>query len=152
MSKKPHNHKVANRFGIDFYTTKYKCFYCNTPLNDTNRTKDHVVPKKLGGILSNDNKVYACRDCNYLKKDMTLEEFKLFLSEELRWMNKILNNVKYMLDTKESKPKLVSLKKRHTRQEKMDGMTKKELKDHVKEAKGQVIGDIPKSDNPMDYL
>ncbi len=144
--------KKKNGFGVEFQTVKHRCFYCNIHLDDKNRTRDHLVPKKMGGILSNDNKVFACRDCNYLKKDMTLEEFKIFLSHKVKWMSKILNNVKFMLETKELKPIEAIHKKRIPKQEKMDGMSKKELKQHVIIAKEQILDIMPKSDNPQDYL
>jgi 5-methylcytosine-specific restriction endonuclease McrA len=56
-------------------TIKYQCYYCRDPLDDTNRTKDHIVPKSKGGILSKKNKVFACRKCNRNKGDLTLQEW-----------------------------------------------------------------------------
>ena len=81
----------AEARNIDFVSTLYAyiykqdhCFYCNTPLTEHNRTKDHLIPKMrayagmcsnfkthLGGI----NIVYACSGCNCTKGDMSLYEF-----------------------------------------------------------------------------
>lgn len=52
------------------------CAYCHTSLDDLSRTVDHLYPKSRGGILSNKNKVPACGDCNKLKSDMNVNEFK----------------------------------------------------------------------------
>jgi hypothetical protein len=41
---------------------------------------DHLYPKSRGGILSNKNKVPACGDCNKLKADMNVLEFRRAIS------------------------------------------------------------------------
>ena len=56
------------------------CAYCNTPIDKYSRTVDHLYPKSRGGILSNDNKVPACGDCNKLKSNMNVKEFHRALS------------------------------------------------------------------------
>ena len=53
---------------------KHECFYCGGFLNSYNRTVDHIIPKSKGGILSNDNKVFACKRCNQFKSDMLPDE------------------------------------------------------------------------------
>ena len=58
-----------------FETVKFQCYYCRDSLNDKNRTRDHIIPKSKGGLLSNGNKVFACRTCNKWKGDYTLEEW-----------------------------------------------------------------------------
>lgn len=80
-SKKP-----WKRFGNKIPTNKHECFYCGEPLNDWNRTVDHIIPKSKGGILSNDNKVWSCKRCNQFKADSNVVEFKgmvTFLLNEL---------------------------------------------------------------------
>lgn len=52
------------------------CAYCNTSIDNLSRTVDHLYPKSRGGILSNKNKVPACGDCNKLKADMNVKEFR----------------------------------------------------------------------------
>ena len=39
------------------------CFYCGQEAN----TVDHVIPRRLGGLDSDDNLVAACSRCNYSK-------------------------------------------------------------------------------------
>jgi len=56
------------------------CAYCNTPIDNLSRTVDHLYPKSRGGILSNDNKVPACGDCNKLKANMNVREFQRALT------------------------------------------------------------------------
>jgi hypothetical protein len=56
------------------------CAYCNAPIDNLSRTVDHLYPKSRGGILSNKNKVPSCGDCNKLKADMNVVEFKRAIS------------------------------------------------------------------------
>lgn len=74
----------SSRYGVKFATNKGECFYCGEELFDSNRTKDHVIPKSKNGILSNDNKVWCCIKCNKLKADLTPEEFHEVLSFLMR--------------------------------------------------------------------
>lgn len=52
-----------------------QCFYCkdNTPYELI--TRDHFEPLSKGNTLIN-NKVFACRPCNNMKGNRTLEQFK----------------------------------------------------------------------------
>lgn len=59
-----------------FPTPTYNCFYCGFPLNNSNKTLDHIIPKSKGGHGLRRNKVISCKQCNTLKSDHTLEEFK----------------------------------------------------------------------------
>jgi 5-methylcytosine-specific restriction endonuclease McrA len=63
-------------------------------LDDLSRTVDHLYPKSRGGILSNKNKVPACGDCNKLKGDMSVHEFKRALSS-LMFFEKQTHNKRY---------------------------------------------------------
>jgi len=56
------------------------CAYCGEPLDDYSRTTDHLFPKSRGGKLSNRNKRPACGDCNKLKGDLDIYEFKSALN------------------------------------------------------------------------
>jgi 5-methylcytosine-specific restriction endonuclease McrA len=67
---------MITKDGIDLNV----CAYCNTPIDELSRTVDHLYPKSRGGILSNKNKVPACGDCNKLKADMNVAEFKRAVS------------------------------------------------------------------------
>lgn len=67
--------KKWKRFGNKKESNKFECFYCGDRISDHSRTTDHIIPKSLGGILSNDNKVYCCRRCNQFKADTDPETF-----------------------------------------------------------------------------
>lgn len=52
----------------------YKCAYCEIPLNDTNLTRDHFIPRSKGGSkAAGDNIVPCCARCNN-RKDNELPE------------------------------------------------------------------------------
>lgn len=55
-----------------------RCYYCGTPLNEKNRTIDHVLPRSRGGENKQYNRVWCCRQCNAMKMDMTQKEFKKY--------------------------------------------------------------------------
>lgn len=57
-----------------------KCNGCRTHFPFQNMTKDHVVPKSLGGADTNDNLQLLCNFCNSLKGDRTME----YLHAELK--------------------------------------------------------------------
>lgn len=82
----------GKRFRV-FARDDWKCFYCGNPVRlmgdevlGVSRiphevlvawaTVDHVVPIKKNGTDDPENLVTACRRCNTLKRDMTLEEFR----------------------------------------------------------------------------
>ena len=44
-----------------------RCHYCKKPRTGT--TKDHIVPKAMGGPNSGWNYAHACPDCNRAKAD-----------------------------------------------------------------------------------
>lgn len=56
-----------------------KCFYCGKPAG----TKDHVIPRSRGGRGPN-NKVHACKRCNQIKGDRTLEEYRSAMATALQ--------------------------------------------------------------------
>lgn len=52
-----------------------RCFYCGQPLRK-DFALDHVVPITKGGGNEEGNVVCACPQCNYLKADLDVEEFR----------------------------------------------------------------------------
>ena len=56
-----------------------KCQYCQTKLNASQITVDHVLPKSLGGITSFTNCVVCCTTCNNKKANKTIQESGLTL-------------------------------------------------------------------------
>lgn len=53
-----------------------RCFYCDRLLSRTKKTRDHLIPKSRQGSSKPHNIVFACRQCNTLKGQLTLEEFR----------------------------------------------------------------------------
>jgi hypothetical protein len=56
---------------------RFWCAYCGIPMKrrgvgDTSATRDHIVPKAHGGRFV---KIPACRKCNLVKADMSLDAF-----------------------------------------------------------------------------
>lgn len=64
--------------------SKHRCYYCGRALNDlrqsrdniARRTLDHVVPFSRSGPNCPTNYVFACEQCNGMKAQLTLEEFR----------------------------------------------------------------------------
>jgi 5-methylcytosine-specific restriction endonuclease McrA len=52
-----------------------RCYWCGCPLNDTEFTIDHVIPRAEGGGSTIDNMVPSCRKCNLRKGRMSGYEF-----------------------------------------------------------------------------
>lgn len=40
------------------------CHYCLEPINTLTRTRDHIVPRSLGGLDVRWNITWSCRKCN----------------------------------------------------------------------------------------
>lgn len=70
-----------------------ECFYCGKKLvpvekdkNGNGRvksdsvTKDHLQPKARGGAGLHSNKVDACKECNFDKASLTLEEYRVVVA------------------------------------------------------------------------
>lgn len=52
------------------------CHYCGKRLKrDVDDTRDHVIPRSLGGPNTQWNRVPACVTCNWNKRSQTYEEF-----------------------------------------------------------------------------
>lgn len=75
-----------NRREKVFRLTKGRCYYCGCKLNIKDYQIDHFIPKSKGGGFV-DNFVPACRDCNIIKSDYTIEEFRNIIE------NMIVDNI-----------------------------------------------------------
>lgn len=88
---------LKNGSNINFYDLKYlifkNCFYCGEPPKNkvfsTNR-KNFIEVNGIDRIdndkdYSKENIVTCCKICNYAKRDMTLEDFK-------QWVTKVYKN------------------------------------------------------------
>lgn len=58
----------------------FRCFYCDRQLSRQKKTRDHVIPKSRNGSNRPNNIVDSCRDCNCLKGQLTLEEFRVVIA------------------------------------------------------------------------
>jgi len=79
-----------------FHKTNGKCFYCGAALEeehvlDDNGKEvstvsfwavDHFIPLSKGGDYKLENLVPACIQCNTLKRDMTIDEFRSVFKRE----------------------------------------------------------------------
>ena len=60
------------------------CAYCGKAFDDARRrTRDHVIPKALGGSRSANNIVPACLDCNQLKGSHTPASLRALAGDAL---------------------------------------------------------------------
>ena len=58
-----------------------RCAYCGReltsgPKGDSAYQADHLYPKYLGGADGIENRVPACRLCNYYKRTLSVEQFR----------------------------------------------------------------------------
>jgi hypothetical protein len=64
-----------------------ECFYCNFDFSAHKKTKDHVVPKSLLKALDinsyPNNLVVCCEECNKLKSNFALREFRMIVKKKL---------------------------------------------------------------------
>jgi len=71
---------------VDFFNTrenklkilereKYKCFYCQKEITESNFAVDHIQPRSEGGDNSYKNCVASCIDCNSAKQAKNVEDF-----------------------------------------------------------------------------
>lgn len=58
------------------------CYYCKKQFPFSDITRDHFLPVSEGNTLVN-NKVFACRKCNSLKGDKSVDEFRKFLVDKI---------------------------------------------------------------------
>jgi 5-methylcytosine-specific restriction endonuclease McrA len=58
----------------------FRCFYCDRMLSRTKKTRDHLIPKSRNGTNQSHNIVNACRQCNCLKGQLTLDEFRMVIA------------------------------------------------------------------------
>jgi len=65
---------VTQEFLDKLYTTE-TCAYCKEFVEPKNRTMDHVIPLKRGGLHHPDNLIMACGSCNFRKSSSTADEF-----------------------------------------------------------------------------
>jgi len=86
------NKRKFNKQIHDQYVAQGECcYYCKRKFAFSDITRDHFLPISEGNTLVN-NKVFACRRCNSLKGDKSIDEFRTFL------VNKICNILRSVVD------------------------------------------------------
>lgn len=58
-----------------YHRDGYKCMYCGRGGANVPLTVDHILAQELGGATTLENMVAACRPCNKLKRNMTVDEW-----------------------------------------------------------------------------
>jgi hypothetical protein len=76
------------------------CYYCKKEFPYGEITRDHFLPISEGNTLIN-NKVFACRKCNSLKGDKSIDEFKDFLLLKLTDILKAVVDNNWMMTQKQ---------------------------------------------------
>lgn len=76
-------------FGRD----RYLCVYCGKTFHYNDLSRDHIVPRYLGGENTWMNVATCCKDCNSRKGHKTLKEAKL----ELRYVPYVPNHYEHLL-------------------------------------------------------
>lgn len=69
------------------------CRYCGREVNDVNSSLDHVVPRCRGGRDWPSNLVLCCSSCNVTKDDMTLQEWRDSLLEQVQKLQAMADKV-----------------------------------------------------------
>ena len=64
----------------DCWNTGFECLYCGRKMslhfeNEYSFTIDHYLARSKGGKDTSNNLVFCCRDCNFLKSDMSAEKY-----------------------------------------------------------------------------
>lgn len=72
-----------SRLGV-FIRDEGVCQYCSKQLDLDTYTIDHVLPKSRGGLLTWENAVASCTDCNRIKNNLTPQEAGMRLRKQPR--------------------------------------------------------------------
>lgn len=83
MKKVKRKHISINKRDKVYLKYDNKCAYCGEPLTETNKSIDHIIPIFSGGTNDINNLNPACIDCNKLKANLTITEFKIKINTAL---------------------------------------------------------------------
>lgn len=56
---------------------KGACYHCGQKFSREDLTMDHLIPISRGGKSTKKNIVVSCKECNSLKKNLTVAEIRL---------------------------------------------------------------------------
>ena len=79
------------------------CAYCGKYIPWSQRTVDHITPKKYGGDYGLGNLIICCRECNIKKGSMPLREFRKIVDNDVlisylnQFVGKDLDNYIYSM-------------------------------------------------------
>lgn len=59
----------------------HNCFYCDKIMSARSKTKDHIIPRMMGGTNHHTNKVKSCLLCNRIKANF----MPTHLTEIIEW-------------------------------------------------------------------
>lgn len=57
-----------------------ECFYCQRKIKKSEITLDHMYPQDIGGPTIPNNLTPACKECNSKKANMTVTQYKTYLT------------------------------------------------------------------------
>lgn len=75
-----------------FERDNFKCCFCGKKFPKLELTVDHIIPRSKGGLTNWSNTVSACRKCNSIKADKSVEEvnFKMhYKPKKPKWVSPI---------------------------------------------------------------
>lgn len=76
-----------------FRRDNHTCAYCTNVFTETKLTRDHIIPRFLGGKDTWMNVITACKKCNHKKDSLTLEEANM----ELAFMPYVPSRAEYLI-------------------------------------------------------
>jgi len=85
------NWKAAKRYNVteevtgaqlmDLYQSTSACLYCGEDLLPKTTHFDHMTPLSKSGANTLDNLCVACGECNFIKNDMTAEQYIRYVED-----------------------------------------------------------------------
>lgn len=75
-----------------FERDKFTCCFCNKQFPKSLLTVDHLIPRSKGGKTNWSNTVTACKPCNNLKADLSIEEAGLkmhYKPKKPKWISPV---------------------------------------------------------------
>ncbi|MGL5480224.1 MAG: HNH endonuclease [Clostridium sp.] len=70
-----------------------RCFYCGKELKIKQRTIDHIIPLNRGGKTEYNNLIVCCKQCNIEKGDMTIKEYRKYLTKKEEFLKAINSQI-----------------------------------------------------------